>query len=213
MAIAPLRTGGPSRDRLVRSALRLFAERGYSGVSNREIVEDCGLTKGAIYWYFESKQDLFRTVLSEALSEFQGRLAAALQSRPTWDGRLAAMFGLFIEVLDADDDPHRDLLFLLVNRQHRGAGADRLVGTAHDRLVGWLEQVVSERDGPPASRDLATLVHAAGLGVLGQAAAGYNVARPALGALLALLGGGDLEVPAQGSPAVAHVRGQLPAAG
>lgn len=196
MAIAPLRPEGPSRDRLTRAALRLFAERGYDGVSNREIVAACGLTKGAIYWYFESKEDLFQTILAEAMTSFEHRVLAALEGEGSWEARLGAALRLFVAVLESDDDPHRDLLVLLVHRFPRGPGADRMVQATYALLVGWVERVLAEKPGVGISgRQAALLVHATGLGVLSQAASGRNVARATLGALYRVLGCGDLHPP------------------
>lgn len=53
-------------ERLLAEATRLFAERGYDRTSVQEIVEAAGVTKGALYHYFGSKDDL--------LSEIYGRV-------------------------------------------------------------------------------------------------------------------------------------------
>lgn len=47
------------RDRILRSAIRLFAERGYAATSTRQIVEEAGCTKPALYYHFGSKEALF----------------------------------------------------------------------------------------------------------------------------------------------------------
>lgn len=190
MATAPLPSpagGTPTRERLVRTALRLFAERGYAGVSNREIVEACGCTKGAIYWYFESKEDLFRSVMSETLADFQMRLADGIGSAATWQEKLQRLFGLFAEVLESPDDPHRDLLMLMLHTTPRGPGQADLGPATQQRMVQWIGDIVGGE-----SRDLVALIHAAGLGVLVQSAGGASTARPVLGALLRLIGGGEL---------------------
>ncbi len=168
----------------------MFAERGYDGVSNREIVAACGLTKGAIYWYFESKEDLFRTVVAEAMGGFQDRLALAIEDAPDWEARLRAAFLVFTEVLEAEDDPHRDLLVLLVSRFPRGPGTDGLVSAGYEQLLLAVEAMLSGRPGggPISDRHAASLVHAAGLGVLVLEANHRSAARPTLNALLRLLG-------------------------
>lgn len=197
MATAPLPAppgGTPTRERLVRTALRLFAERGYGGVSNREIVEACGCTKGAIYWYFESKEDLFRSVMSETLADFQMRLADGIGSAATWQEKLQRLFGLFVEVLESPDDPHRDLLLLMLHRTPRGPGQADLGPATQQRMVQWIGDIL-DGAGAESSRDLVALINAAGLGVLVQSAAGASTARPVLGALLRLIGGGELQVP------------------
>ena len=66
---APRRTSGgaATRERIVASAERLFAERGYSGVSMPAIAAAAGITAGAIYKHFESKEQLFFLVVRRAV--------------------------------------------------------------------------------------------------------------------------------------------------
>jgi len=56
LSTAPL----TNRDRLVAQARRLFAENGYAAVSVDEVAAAAGLTKGAVYYQFKDKTDLFR---------------------------------------------------------------------------------------------------------------------------------------------------------
>lgn len=47
-------------------ASRRFAEGGYHPTSVAEIVQGIGVGKGVFYWYFDSKEELFREILKEA---------------------------------------------------------------------------------------------------------------------------------------------------
>ena len=60
-----------TREEIVANCLRLFARRGIHGTSIAEIAEASGLTKGAIYWHFESKEDLFAAILARIKDEWQ----------------------------------------------------------------------------------------------------------------------------------------------
>lgn len=51
--------------RILNQAKRLFLERGYHGTSIDDITEAAGLTKGALYWHFESKEDLLKRIIGE----------------------------------------------------------------------------------------------------------------------------------------------------
>ena len=51
-----------TRGDLIRVARRLFAERGFAGVAAEEIVQEAGVTRGALYHHFRDKRDLFRAV-------------------------------------------------------------------------------------------------------------------------------------------------------
>jgi AcrR family transcriptional regulator len=59
----PVADRGPdrpdTRQRILDVALDLFTEQGYDGTSLREIADQLGITKAALYYYFESKEDIF----------------------------------------------------------------------------------------------------------------------------------------------------------
>src|SRR5258705_11889986 len=48
---------------LLEAALRIFAERGYSKTRLEDIAAAVGVTKGTIYHYFETKEDLLRQAI------------------------------------------------------------------------------------------------------------------------------------------------------
>ncbi|MFP7470988.1 TetR/AcrR family transcriptional regulator [Niallia taxi] len=49
--------------KIIDSALKLFAQKGYSSTSIQEIANDCGISKGAFYIYFKSKDSLLFAIL------------------------------------------------------------------------------------------------------------------------------------------------------
>jgi AcrR family transcriptional regulator len=53
------------RQAIVEAAARVFAEKGFNGATNRDIAREAGISAGLIYWYFESKQDLFIAAVRE----------------------------------------------------------------------------------------------------------------------------------------------------
>ncbi len=62
----PVASDGDERRRLIiEAARRQFARTGYMGTTNREIAEQAGITTGAIYHYFRSKQDVYLAVFEE----------------------------------------------------------------------------------------------------------------------------------------------------
>lgn len=64
----------PVRQRLLSEATRLFAKQGFESTSVQEIVVAAGVTKGAMYHYFDSKDDLLHEVYARLLRMQMGRL-------------------------------------------------------------------------------------------------------------------------------------------
>jgi AcrR family transcriptional regulator len=65
---------GAVPQRLLATATRLFAERGFERTTVQEIVDAAGVTKGALYHYFGSKDDLLHEVYARVLRLQQERL-------------------------------------------------------------------------------------------------------------------------------------------
>jgi AcrR family transcriptional regulator len=53
---------------ILSAALEVFAERGFQAARLEEVARRAGVSKGALYLYFETKADLFRAVVTDAIS-------------------------------------------------------------------------------------------------------------------------------------------------
>lgn len=53
------------RNKIIASAERLFAEKGYDSTSIQDIADDCSIAKGSLYKFFSSKEDLYIEILEE----------------------------------------------------------------------------------------------------------------------------------------------------
>ena len=68
-----------ARERLLETAIDMFAERGYAGTSVREIVDCAEVSKPVLYYYFKSKEGLFLAILDMAENLQKHLLAEVLE--------------------------------------------------------------------------------------------------------------------------------------
>jgi TetR/AcrR family transcriptional regulator len=71
------------RERILRTATQLFAERGFNRTEMEEIAKRSGVAKGSLYNYFRSKDDLFLHVCRDAIE--RSRKATWGEVRENWD--------------------------------------------------------------------------------------------------------------------------------
>lgn len=90
------------RTRIVESAVRVFAEKGFHGATVQDVVRESGLSVGAIYTHFRGKDDLFLATCDYTSGAGLGELGARLARGRTVVEKLALAVGFF---LDAVDDP------------------------------------------------------------------------------------------------------------
>jgi TetR/AcrR family transcriptional regulator len=78
------RSGAPpnaGRTAILQAAERIFADQGLEGARTDAIAKAAGMNKALLYYYFTSKNDLFRAVIEEALRESHHKLMAILSTR------------------------------------------------------------------------------------------------------------------------------------
>lgn len=71
--------GQATRQFIVDAAARLFTEEGYAGASIERVLRDAGVSRGALYHHFSSKEALFAAVLEAVETRVAATLAAAAQ--------------------------------------------------------------------------------------------------------------------------------------
>lgn len=79
---------------IVRAALDVFSERGFAGAKMEEIAARAGVSKGAPYLYFPTKEDLFAAVVREAV---EPNLDPIIQLAQSYDGPLEQVFRMMTQ--------------------------------------------------------------------------------------------------------------------
>lgn len=68
------------RQTILGAAKAVFSEKGYAGTTIADVARAAGLSYGTIYWYFDSKEDLFDALMDMGESSLRSRILDALDS-------------------------------------------------------------------------------------------------------------------------------------
>lgn len=96
--------GEETRARIVRVAVALFGERGFDGVSTREIAADAAVPAPSIGYYFENKEGLYAACLDHIQAEAAAALEPALEAVDAVllaDAPTVKLIDAYCSVLDA----------------------------------------------------------------------------------------------------------------
>ena len=162
----PTRTAsGDTRQRIETAALKLFAANGVAGTSIRDIAAEVGVTEGALYRHFASKDVLARELFVTRYGALARRIEAIREREPGFDARLDALVAMFAQ--EFDDDPAGFAYVLISQHEH----LRELAATSPDNAVEALGRVFSDAmaRGEIPVRDVA-LVTALALGLVVQPA-------------------------------------------
>ncbi len=92
--------GEETRKRILEAAEVCFARNGYDGTGVAEICQQAGVTKGAFYYHFPSKQALFLELLERWLALLDEQLAALRAEAESVPQTLSMMAGMAARILE-----------------------------------------------------------------------------------------------------------------
>ncbi len=122
-----------TRERILDIALELFTEQGYDKTSLRDIAEQLGTTKAALYYHFERKEDILMELhlrlheLGREALEQLGELEDAQARADAWPGLIDHFIDQVIdnrELILLHQRNHRALEQLTDNERHRADNDD-----------------------------------------------------------------------------------------
>jgi len=145
-----------TRTRILEAAVKVFATKGYHDTKVDDIVGEAQTSKGAFYFYFPSKQDIFIALSDTFADLLESKLSEAVQSEShglqQMDAALRVSLGLFSQ--------YRGLAKIaLVQAVGLGAVFEERRRAINDRLTRLvqtrLEAAAAEGSIPPLKADLA----------------------------------------------------------
>ena len=71
-----------TRATVLKAALTVFSAKGYAAASLDDVAKTAKVTRGAIYWHFKSKADLYNTLVEELSA--RGAHVGVLRDRAHW---------------------------------------------------------------------------------------------------------------------------------
>jgi len=145
------------RARIIDAAVRVFSEKGYHSSTIADVCQASGLSVGAIYTYFASKDELFRHSCDLIAARGLDELAERLADTTTTLERMRIAIALYVETIDeyagapgqislvqawAEADREPGVREMLAARRERLVGAGELLlrqGIAAGELPSWLD--------------------------------------------------------------------------
>jgi AcrR family transcriptional regulator len=95
----PRETLVDSRQEILRTAARLFQQRGYDATSMNDVAAALKLSKGGLYHHFQSKDEILFEIMNHAMEITEDRVLAPVRGIADPEERLRALIRLHIEVV------------------------------------------------------------------------------------------------------------------
>ncbi len=162
-----MRDGRQTRERIERAALRLFVRGGVAETSIRDIALEAGVSQGAMYNHYQSKDELAWHLFADNFSEIGSELRRLARGDTSLRDRLTAMIGHVFELFDRDwetvsyvflarhmhlkqitrhlGNPYVAFRTIIAQEMRRGRIPRRDVDVAASMVTGAIIQVIDTR--------------------------------------------------------------------
>jgi AcrR family transcriptional regulator len=141
--VARVPRGQQTRERILETALQLFAERGYAAVSIEEIAQRAGVTKGAVYHWFTDKDDVGRELQHDLYERLSLASMRAFVPGDDVVTNMARAFDCYLALLDDLGEARfflRDAWVIPALDEAGRADHDDAVGVVRGALAAAIER-------------------------------------------------------------------------
>ncbi len=120
-----------TKNRIVTESIKLFLKTSYKGTSIQHITDTLGITKGAFYWHFKSKDELLETIIEKYDTEFLEKLYAHMKSI---EGSFLTKFKEYHKYINEYARDNGEFCVLFVTLAAETAGSK----TASEKKIKWV---------------------------------------------------------------------------
>jgi TetR/AcrR family transcriptional regulator, cholesterol catabolism regulator len=130
------------RQEILRTAARLFQQRGYDATSMNDVAAALKLSKGGLYHHFKSKDEILFEIMNHAMSITQERVIDPLSAIADPEERLRTLIRLHIEVVLSPRD--REITVMLHENHPLPPSLRKRINARKKEYVHFLENLVKE---------------------------------------------------------------------
>jgi AcrR family transcriptional regulator len=130
------------RQEILRTAARLFQEKGYDATSMNDVAAALRLSKGGLYHHFESKDEILFNIMSHALDITEGRVINVARKIADPEERLRALIRLHVEVVLSEED--REITVMLHENHPLPPGLRRKINGRKKDYVHFVENLIAD---------------------------------------------------------------------
>ena len=93
------------KDQILDAALTVLVQNGYEGSRMDDVVNKSQLSKGAIYWYYKSKKDMYLDLVNFWVIRYSATINHLVENDQAAPDQLKSLFNYFIDQYESDPDP------------------------------------------------------------------------------------------------------------
>ena len=137
------REKGNRKNAILKAARKLFFDKGFKNVTVESIAKKAELSKGSVYLYFKSKEDIYTQILLSDIDKFHKVIANLRQEGQSSSTMLMGLANIYADFFINDRELFRIMMNYMLNIDHMNLPEeiDRLIVKATNKTIDIIEEI------------------------------------------------------------------------
>ncbi len=131
-----------TREKILQAALEAFAEKGFDGVSVDEIARRAGVKKALIYYYFPSKEELFKEVWERSMDELEEHLFKEIEGEKSYMSKIKRLLRAYVDFVT-----NRKVISEVIDKERAAVLSDERwqgLRKRYESFLGRIAELIAE---------------------------------------------------------------------
>jgi AcrR family transcriptional regulator len=131
------------KNAILKAARKLFFDKGFKNVTVESIAKKAELSKGSVYLYFKSKEEIYTHILLNDIDKFHKIMAGMMQEGQSSSAMLMALANIYADFFMNDRELFRIMMNYMLNTDHMNLPEeiDHLIIKATNKTVDIIEEI------------------------------------------------------------------------
>jgi len=131
------------KNAILKAARKLFFDKGFKNVTVESIAKKAELSKGSVYLYFKSKEDIYTQILLSDIDKFHKVMANIIREGQSSSATLMSLANLYTDFFMNDRELFRIMMNYMLNIDHMNLPEeiDHLIVKATNKTIDIIEEI------------------------------------------------------------------------
>mgnify|MGYP000856854105 FL=1 len=126
------------------AAIKIFSTNGYEGATMDDMAQAAGVAKGTLYYYFKSKEEIFKYIITEGVEVIKERISQAVEREESALSKLKALCTLQLNLVYEKKELFKVIMSQLWGQEVRQLELREVVGNYINSIEKYIKQAMDE---------------------------------------------------------------------
>lgn len=126
------------------AAIKVFSTNGYDGATMDEMAQVAGVAKGTLYYYFKSKEEIFKYIITEGVEVIKEQIAETVEKKEDALSKLKALCALQLNLVYEKRDFFKVIMSQLWGQELRQMELREVIGSYINSIEKYIKQAMEE---------------------------------------------------------------------